>query len=95
MSTELNTPLAAPEVTGPRKFTVTPERIGRHRDVESFEVNIGSHFIPTADMVANAIARHVKPFLVSKGGVVNVNLPKGTFSIQGGRWGRGTVTEVF
>lgn len=79
-----------PDIHEPVKFKVTPERIGRHHDVAPFEVSLGSHVSPTSDMLADRIAREAKKVLLSKEFAVRVDLAKGAFSIQGGRFGKGT-----
>ena len=95
MSTEEVAVGAPPEpVENPAvSFTVTPERIGRYREPEQFDVDLPEHFRTTANVLASHIYRHIKPCLLSKEFFVSVDMAKGTFKIDGGRFGRGTFTQ--
>lgn len=83
-----------PDIHEPIKFVVMPERIGRHKDVEPFEVSLGSHVSPTSDMLADRIAKKAKDFMLSREFGVRVDMKRGTFSIGHGRYGKGTFEVV-
>lgn len=84
----------APDIHDPITFIVTPERIGRHSDLEPFEVKLGSHVSPTADMLADRIAKHAKDYLLSSEFAVRVDMKRGRFAIDHNRFGKGTFAEV-
>ncbi len=78
----------------PVKYRVVPSRIGRIREVTPFTVALGTHHRNTADLVAARIHKHVQSMLLSQNVGVNVDLDKGTWSINGGRYGGGTLQEI-
>lgn len=81
-------------INEPVTFEVTPDRIGRHRDVKPFTVSLGTHNGNTADRVAGRIYKHAKDLLISKEFDVFVDLDRGVFNIQHGRFGKGRIRKV-
>ena len=77
-----------------RTYQVDFTRVGRKRDVPPLTVT-GVH---TPDEMAEQVYDYVKAFLVSREFVVTVTLndaqDSGTVSIDGGRFGGGTVAAV-
>ena len=88
MNTATKTREAIPAVT----ITVTPQRIGRDNTPEPFTVNIPQHTRPTAQILAERIHKHVRLMLLSDNYEVVVDFKKNTFSINKGRFGRGSFT---
>lgn len=81
------------ELNDPVTFVVTPKRIGRFKDVDSWEVALGTHH-STADIVAQRIFKVVRQYLASSNVFVEVDLKKGKWWINKGRFGEGLIEEV-
>ena len=75
-------------------FRVLPKRIGRHLDPEPFDVELPEHYRTTADYLASRIHRYAKGFLMSDNFTVTVDMKKGTWAIDGKRFGGGTFEEI-
>lgn len=76
------------------EFLIKPKRIGRDKEVEPFTIGFGDHHRDTAEVLAHRIFRHVQPMLISREFEVQVNLAKGKFWIEGGRYGEGNITRI-
>lgn len=70
-------------------FTVMPQRIGRDLDPDPFDVALPVHYRPTARVLAERISKHIRLMLLSDNYEVRVDMAKGTFTINHGRFGRG------
>lgn len=78
-----------------RQYTVTPSRVGRHKEIEPFTIEVRVHpEVGPEDPVADAIWREVKGYLMSKEVSIEVSLHRGRFTINGGRFGGGAISEV-
>lgn len=77
--------------TGPKPdlLKITFERIGRQHTVEPLLVSADL----TADEIAYKVHRYSRHFLASNDCVVTVDLADMTVEIEGGRFGRGTITR--
>lgn len=83
----------ATKVHPPVKYKVTPMRIGRH-PVEPFVIQLQEHRRSTALMLANRIHATAKTLLMSSEYEVTVDIVKGTFAIDRGRFGSGTIEKI-
>lgn len=77
----------------PITFRITPIRVGRYADVDPWDEALGDHN-STADIVAGRILKKVRPHLISRDIAIEVDLKRGTWKINGGRYGRGRIEEV-
>lgn len=85
--------LSRAELNEPMKFVVTPKRIGRFEDVDPWEIALGTHR-STADIIARRIFKVVRQYLVSSYVTVQVDLKKGKWTINHGRYGEGFVEQI-
>lgn len=74
-----------------RPATVTFERIGRHRDVPDLAIDLHDH----DDVIVDALLQHARRYLGSPSFSVDVDdaADGGTVLFDGGRFGRGTISE--
>lgn len=94
MTTEEEVLLPPSLINPPARFRVVPSRVGRHSDVEPFEIGLGSHFQSTPDVLALRISREIGRLLVSREYAVKVDLGKMQFRIDGGRFGGGYIERI-
>lgn len=73
------------------KYRITPERIGRRDDFEPFVVVIDDSDDTDAQRLSEGLHSYVSDLLLSKTYSVSIDLRKGRFLIEGGRFGKGRV----
>lgn len=73
------------------KYRIVPERIGRHKDVKPFTVVIDDSDDTDGQRLAEGMHNMVADYLMSTEYGVLVDLGKGTFTIDGGRFGKGRI----
>jgi hypothetical protein len=73
------------------KYRIVPERIGRHSDVKPFTVVIDDSDDTDGQRIAEAMHNMVGDYLLSKEYGVFVDLGRGTFDIDRGRFGKGRI----
>lgn len=82
--------MSAPATT---QYVVRFERIGRHHEPAPLTVDLPADD-QTADELAERVHVYARRFLASPYFFVRVDLEEQTGTIEGGRFGRFTITEV-
>lgn len=73
------------------KYRIVPERIGRIRDVKPFTVVINDSDDTDAQRLAEGLQNYAKDYLLSEFFDVYVDLDRGIFEIERGRFGKGRI----
>ncbi len=73
------------------KYRIVPERIGRHKDVTPFVVVIDDSDPTDAQRLAEGLHNYAKDYLLSDNFDTSVDLDRGVFRIEGGRFGKGRI----
>lgn len=73
------------------KYRITPLRIGRRDDIAPFVVVVDDTTEDHAQALAEGLHNWAKDYLLSTEFSVQVDLGKKKFSIEGGRFGKGTI----
>jgi hypothetical protein len=82
--------LTEQDILYPMAYVVYPERIGRYKEIGQFEIIIQESPRPLALEVARAIRKEAGRYLISKEYDVWVDMERGLFEIDRGRFGRGS-----
>jgi len=77
-----------------QKYRFIPERIGRRDDIKPFTVVIENPDETDADRLAEGLHNHVAQYLLSDNYSVDVDLNRGRFRIEAGRFGKGRIEIV-
>lgn len=73
------------------RYRIIPTRIGRRDDLDPFTVVIPDSDETDAQRLSEGLHNYVADLLMSKTYNTSVDLKKGTFLIEGGRFGKGRV----
>lgn len=73
------------------KYRIIPERLGRHADIKPFTVVIDQSDETDPQRLAEGLQNFAKDYLLSKDFGVVVDLNRGIFSIEYGRFGKGRI----
>jgi hypothetical protein len=73
------------------KYQIIPTRIGRRDDLEPFVVVIPDSDETDAQRLSEGLHSYAADLLMSKTYSASVDLKKGTFLIEGGRFGKGRI----